>query len=145
MPKREGNQPKRRIVQWGKIEPADLQRFANRARYVGSAHHKRTPADYGFNPPTNPRPDKSLCDGSGTVRRKDAAELLREGLMRGMVGGLRAGDLPKYVWSVDSRGRVYEAKIGRDGRGYHGYELGQDDKAMRQWVMKEWRTRCATN
>ena len=78
------------------------------------------------------------------MKWKEAAELLREGLIRGMVGGLCAGDFPKYVWSVDSRGRVYEAKIGRDGE-YHGYELGEDDNVMRQWVMNEWRARCGTN
>ena len=145
MPRREGNNPKRRIAPRGEIDIADLERFARRARYLGSAHLKRSPADWGFNPPTNPRPHKSLCDGSGAVRRREASALLREGFLRGMVGGLGAGGLPKYVWSVDSRGRVYEAKIGRDGRGYHGYELGRDDEAMRRRVMEEWRARCETN
>lgn len=139
-----GNNPKRRIESWGKIGSTALKRLAKRARYVGNPHHKRIPADYGFNPPTSPRPYKSLCDGGGVVKWKEAAALLREGLMRGMVGGLGAGDFPKYVWSVDSRGRVYEAKIGRDGE-YHGHELGDDDNTMRQWVMNEWRARCGTN
>ena len=144
MPKREGNNPKRRIMPRDAVDLAVLTRLAAQARYLGSAHHKRSLADYDFSPPTNPRPDKSLCDGSRVVRRQEAGELLREGLMRGMIGGLGASGLPKYVWSVDSRERVYEAKIGR-GRGYHGYELGRDDDAMRQWVMEEWRARCRTN
>ena len=142
MPKREGNKPGRRIESRGKIEPAVLKRLAKRARYVGSAHHKRIPADYGFHPPAAPRSHKGLCDRGGVVKWKEAAELLREGLMRGMISAMGAGDFPKFVWSVDSQGRVYEA-IGPDGK-YHGYELGKDDN-MRQWVMKEWRARCAMN
>lgn len=142
MPRREGNDPKRRIVPRGKIEPAVLKRLAKRARYVGSARHKRIPADYGFHPPAAPAPHKSLCDRGGVVKRKEAAELLREGLMHGMISDMDAGDFPKFVWSVDSRGRVYEA-IGTDGD-YHGYELGKDDNTMWQWVMKEWRARCST-
>ncbi len=48
------------------------------------------------------------------------------------------GDIPKYVWSVDPDGEVYEAKIGQGG--YHGYRLEEEDD-MRSLVLKEWRQR----
>ena len=50
-------------------------------------------------------------------------------------------DLPKYVWAQDERGDVYEAKLGGDGRSYHGYRLGENDRAMRRWVIDEWKRR----
>ena len=46
---------------------------------------------------------------------------------------------PKYVWSVDADGKVYEAKIGLGG--YHGYRLAEEDD-MSAVVLKEWRKRC---
>ena len=73
MPRRQGNNPKRRIVPAGALSPAVLARIEEEARYTGSAHHKRKPADYGFRPPVNPRPHKSLCDG-GPERRAQRSE-----------------------------------------------------------------------
>ena len=58
-----------------------------------------------------------------------------------MVSTSITGGLPKYVWAVDDCGEAYEAKLGGDGRSYHGYRLDRDDKAMRQWVIKEWKLR----
>ena len=48
------------------------------------------------------------------------------------------GGAPKYVWSVDAEGEVYEAKI--DRQGYHGYRLEEDDN-FRDRVLREWRAR----
>lgn len=45
MSKRQGNDPKRRIARKGTIAPGILERLAGEMRYVGSAHHKRQPAD----------------------------------------------------------------------------------------------------
>lgn len=142
MPKRQGANPKRRIVPAGALDPAVLARIAREARYTGSAHHKRRPADYGFHPPANPRPHKSLCDGGRSVRLEDAKALFCEGVRRGMISGVDEGGLPKYVWAVDREGRAYEAKLGQGGRDYHGYELGGDDEAMRRWVIEQWGARC---
>ena len=80
MPKRQGANPKRRIVPAGALDPAVLARIEGEARYTGSAHHKRRPADYGFHPPANPRPHKSLCDGGRSVRLEEAKALFREGV-----------------------------------------------------------------
>ena len=59
-----------------------------------------------------------------------------------MISVFREDNLPKYVWAVAPDGRVYEAKVGRGSRTYHGYELGEDDEAMRRLVVKEWSARC---
>ena len=142
MSKRQGNDPKRRIARKGTIAPGILERLAGEMRYVGSAHHKRQPADYGFHPPVNPRPHKSLCDGGRSVKLGEARLLFREGVRRGMVSAVRADGLPKYVWAVDHKGCAYEAKRGQGGRDYHGYVLGGDDEAMRRWVIEQWRARC---
>ena len=40
MPKRQGNNPKRRIVPAGKLDPAVLARVEREACYTGSPHHR---------------------------------------------------------------------------------------------------------
>ena len=42
--------------------------------YVGSGLHKTKPGDYGFQPPVNPRPWKSICDGRRTILLAEAQE-----------------------------------------------------------------------
>ncbi len=146
MPKRQGNNPKRRLVPRHEIDGDVLGRLLNEACYTGSALHKRTAADYGFLPPANPRPNKSLCDGSGRiVRLAEARDLFREGVERGMISKTGQGRFPKYVWAVGSDGRVYESKLGQGSGNYHGYELGEDDDGMRRLVVEEWRLRCQTS
>lgn len=60
-----------------------------------------------------------------------------------MVSRFPLGGVPKYIWAVDDRNEVYEAKThpGRDDQ-YHGYRLGEDDRHTRTYVMTEWRRRC---
>lgn len=143
MPRRQGNDPKRRLIPRDEIGTDVLHRLLDEACYTGSALHKRVAADYGFHPPANPRPNKSLCDGSGRiVRLAEARALFREGVERGMISSIGHDGLPKYVWAVDSEGRVYEAKIEQGSSNYHGYELGEDDDGMRRLVVEEWRLRC---
>ncbi len=125
----------------GRVDPAFLRRLVRQAQYTGNAHHKRSAADYGFNPPANPRPSKSLCDGNRTVKKNEAKALFHEGIRRGMVSVHHEDDLPKYVWAVDDGCRAYEAKIEHGSRNYHGYELGDDDD-MKKLVIKEWKRRC---
>ncbi len=142
MPKRRSDNPKRRIVPIDEVEPAFLRRLAGQAHYTGSAHHKRSAADYDFSPSSaNPRPHKSLCDGNRTVKLNEAKALFHEGMRRGMVSSYREDDLPKYVWAVDDEDRAYEAKIERGSKNYHGYELSIDDD-MGGLVVWEWKRRC---
>ena len=124
------------------IERGYLEQLNGRVHYTGSPHHKRIPADYDFDRPTSPRPNKSLCDGHGCVRLNEATALFREGIDRGMISTYRFEGLPKYVWAVDAHDRVFESKIERGQNRYHGYELAEDEEIMRQWVADEWKQRC---
>ena len=139
---RQGNNPKRRVAPADEVDRAYLEQLLGRISYTGSPHHKRIPADYGFHPPASPRPDKSLCDANGSVRIGEATALFREAIDRGMISSYRIGDYPKYVWAVDENERVFEAKLEKGRDTYHGYELGDDEKAMRQVVIEEWDRRC---
>ncbi len=58
-----------------------------------------------------------------------------------MVSSHLLGGFPKYVWAVDDFGEVFEAKLGEDGRSYHGYPIGDEDRDLRWLIQKEWRTR----
>ena len=71
----------------------------------------------------------------------EAKQLLGRAFELGMVSAVSAADaLPKYAWAVDGDDEVYEAKLGGDGRRYHGYRLSRDDKA-RKWLLDEWKRR----
>ena len=63
--------------------------------------------------------------------------LFERGIELGMVSRFDEGGVPKYVWAVDEFGEVYEAKTkpGRD-EPYHGYRLGDDERAMRRYVTR---------
>lgn len=135
---RNSSNPKRRIAPLGSY---DIDRLLRDARYVGSALHKTRPADYGFTPPTAPRPHKSVCDDIRIVKHREASELLRSGIALGMVSRYRVMGLPKYIWAVDVAGEVYEAKLDAN-HCYHGYRLRADERAMRRLVMREWKRRC---
>ena len=146
MPKRQGNNPKRRLAPRDELDAKDLRRLAREVRYVGSAHHKSKPADYCLTPPTSPHPSKSLCDERRIVKKKEARTLFCQGLLRGMVSRYAENGLPKYVWAVDQDGEVYEAKVGGDGRSYHGYALHPDgERDPCRWVTAEWKARAGTN
>lgn len=141
MPKRDGNYVKRRIAPLDTFPGEFFRAVSASSRYGGSAHHKKNVAGYGLDRP-NPRPTKSLCDGLRPVSKAEAVELLARGLERQMVSEFLMDDLPKYVWAVDDNGEPYEAKLGEDGRSYHGYRLGDDERAIRETVLREWRARA---
>lgn len=111
------------------------------AVYVGSGHHKRFPGDYGFSPPVSPRPSKSLCDGLRTILKPEAEALLKSGAEKGMVSSHMFEKFPKYIWSMDDAGEVYEAKTDPNTLGrYHGYRLEEED-AMRELIRANWKKR----
>jgi hypothetical protein len=135
---RAANNPKRRIAPQGAYDTAALSR---KVRYIGSAHHKKYPADYDFDPPVAPRPNKSVCDSKRIIKRQEAFKLLLAGVSRGVMSTFSVKGLPKYILAVDENGDVYEAKL--DAQGYHGYRLrSHDDRAMRRIVTKAWKFRC---
>lgn len=137
--KRQGNNPKRRVAPGGAIS-SEVRGNLARARYVGSAHHKSRPADYGFIPPVNPRPGKSLCDDIRIITRQEAIRLFHSAIHLEMMSSYLMNGLPKFVWAVDSDGEAYESKLGDDGFSYHGYRLRRDDP-FRENVISEWRKR----
>ena len=135
--KRQGNDPTRRIIPIGTLG-SSIRSKLDKTHYVGSAHHKRHPADYGFTPPVNPRPSKSLCDDVRIIKRREAIKLFRSGIHLDMVSSCLRNGLPKYVWAVDNDGNVFEAKWDSDG--YHGYRLRLKD-SMRAYVVANWKER----
>src|SRR5713101_1111011 len=139
MKARQGSNPKRRIAPSGRLDAEGRKSLAAKLTYVGSAHHKTKPGDYGFDPPVSPRPWKSICDGLRVVLLAEARDLFHRGILSGMFSEFPGGGVPKYVWAVDAEGEVYEAKIGSND--YHGYRLEEAD-AMRRVVLKEWAKRC---
>jgi len=141
MTKRQSNNPKRRIAPPQSLTEDEQVSLLKKSRYVGSAIHKRMPSNYGFHPPTSPRPSKSVCDDRRSIPREEAQALFIEGICKSMVSVHREEDgLPKYVWSVDVQGEAYEAKTGNGG--YHGYRLDEATESdMRNLVLDEWAKR----
>jgi len=141
--KREGNRPDRRIAEEAFLTVEQREELCKRLTYVGSANHKLRPGDYGFRPSHNPRPSKSPCDAKRAVLLKEATALMQRGIMLGMVSRFDADGVPKYVWAVDEASDVYEAKTRPEREtDYHGYRLGDDEREMRSYILKEWKRRC---
>lgn len=140
---RQGNRPERRILPPEATSIALRDALKEGLRYGGSANHKLRPGDYGLVPTHNPRPSKSACDELRPVLLAEARTLFKRGIALGMISRLGEDGLPKYVWAVDRLGEVYEAKT-KPGRNepYHGYRLGDDERAMRRYVLDEWNKRC---
>ena len=142
--KREGNRPDWRLSAGGAISPASVLELKSRTRYVGSANHKLRCGDYGFTPSHNPRPLKSPCDELRAISLDEAAALFERGIELGMTSAFGLERAPKYVWSVDGDGEVYEAKARPERENqYHGYRLGDGERAMRGYIVKEWNVRCS--
>lgn len=140
MPIRSGSNPKRRVVAIEKVSQADMERLAASVRYVGSGHHKRNPADYGFER-TNPRPTKSICDMTGVVPMAVAETLVLSGIRKRMMSEIQADGFPKFIWSVSDDQRVYESKTHPNTPGkYHGYPLEKEDD-MQAYILSVWSKR----
>lgn len=122
--------------------PADavLRKFAKEVRYGGKPVHKRNPGDFGLSPPALPRDDKSLCDNVQVFKRAEARELLKEGILRGMISEWDGENgYPKNIWSMTADGVPLEAQLENPGNGtYHGYPLEGND-TFREVVMAQWK------
>ena len=128
---------KRRIVV---PRPAQnyLNDLAGSVRYIGSPYHKRNSGDFGLTPPSQPRPDKTLCDEAGIFKVADAQRMLEEGVRRGMISDFSQDKFPKHIWAVTNRGVVLEANYNNEGPGnYHGYPLFDPDP-FRKLALKHW-------
>lgn len=118
--------------------------LAKQVHYTGSPYHKQNPVDYNLTPPSQPRPDKTLCDSAGIITRNEAQDLLCQGVKKGLFSEPQDGQsFPKHIWSVkmDANGNpiVFEAKYNNSGPGdYHGYPLPDADP-FREVVLQRWR------
>lgn len=137
---RQGNNPKRRVAGADFLSDEAKRALTKKIRYVGSGHHKRYPADYGFER-VNPRPIKSMCDLVRHISLNEATSLLESGVRRCMVSEFGYDGVPKFIWSVDEFGEVYESKTDPNTLGdYHGYRLEEEDD-MRGYVRQFWDSR----
>ena len=95
----------------------------------------------GVYPDQSRVPTRPCARESGIVSCRDAAELLKLGIRRGMVSEQQRGDWPQNVWAVDADGIVYEAQLSNRERGeYHGYPMKHGDK-FAEFVQNEWERR----
>lgn len=117
---------------------AILDDLVDVVRYIGNPYHKRNPGDFALTPPSQPRPDKTLCDGAEIFKVAEAQHWLEEGVRRGMISRTMQGKFPKHIWAVTNEGVVLEAKYNNEGPGnYHGYPLFGPDP-FRQIVLDRW-------
>ena len=105
---------------------------------TGSAFHKARPNDFGLTPPTNPRPDKTLCDEADIFEKATARALFTAAIAGGLVSEKDGADgFPKQLWVVNE-GRVYELMYGGSKTGrYHGYPIRNSDPLADQ-VRARW-------
>lgn len=98
------------------------------AAYEGSPYHKRSPGDFGLEPPAAPRRDATLCDDAEVLDLAAATRLFDSAIEHGLVSeGKTNTNYPKQLWVVDGE-RVFEVMYGgsRNGR-YHGYPIRKSD------------------
>ncbi len=136
MRKRASFNPKRRIRV--NCDPDMLANLARRVTYGGNPEHKRSPGDFGLTPPSQPRADKTLCDGVSIHTRSDAGDLLRKGVRRGLISEQVRGEYPQNIWSVSDDDQPLEAQLENADQGvYHGYPMPTTDP-MRDEVLARW-------
>lgn len=119
-------------------DPEHLRALRDRVDYGGNPEHKRSPGDFGLTPPSQPRPDKSLCDEAGIRSRAVAVDLLRAGIERGLISEQTPGGFPQNVWAVTDDGIPLEAQLeNRELGTYHGYPIPAGDPFGRE-VLLQW-------
>ena len=101
----------------------DLDRLAERVRYVGSPEHKDYPSFAG---PPGLRSDATPCPHE--IKDPEViCEWLRAAIRCGATGEPWEGDFPRYVW-YKLGNVVYVGRLVNRGLGtYKGYELEEDE------------------
>ena len=123
---RESFNPKGALHDAAMLSPAQVDYWAEAARYSGNPEHKRNPGDFGLTPPAAARIGKTLCDKVGIFSRNTALDLLREGLRRGLVSRQQRDGWPQNVWTITPAGEPLEAQLEGDGV-YHGCPMPEND------------------
>lgn len=102
----------------------DLDRLADRVRYVGSPEHKDAPSFAGQ---PRLRADASCCPREMTADPERINEWLRQAIRAGAVGAPWEGKFPRYVWykygAIVLEGRLVNRETGE----YKGYPLGREE------------------
>ena len=118
---------KRQLADLANWPQARLEQLGQRLLYGGNPEHKRNPGDFNLTPPSGARKGKMLCDEVGVFRRQDALDLLRSGVVAGLISERCINGWPQNIWAVHD-GRVLEAQLEQSGTGtYHGHPLQQED------------------
>jgi len=121
-----------------------LEWLLNVVSYGGNPEHKRNPGDFGLNPPSNPRPGKSLCDTVKVFKRELALKLLKEGVRRGLISDrINEYNFPQNIWSVivmkNGERIPLESQIENPSAGvYHGYPVPPTDFKYKE-ILKRWK------
>ena len=130
--------PKRRICTTEEFlnRQDTLSTRVENVRYRGNPEHKRNPGDFGLNPPSAPRPGKTLCDQVEVFSYSEALRLLQAGFQKGMFSAQERNGWPQNVWAVTDKGEPLEAQLEGDGV-YHGYPMHEADP-FREKVLERW-------
>lgn len=141
--RRQGNNPKRKVISPENINEALLAQLREKAKYVGSPHHKCRPADYDM-PAGDPRPIKSVCDFKRKFPLERAIDLMKAGIKAGMFSQPDATGMPKYIWAVATDDEVFECKTHPNTPWeYHGYPISGNEKGFPDYILDEWKKRDA--
>jgi hypothetical protein len=114
--------------------------LGRQACYTGSPVHKKSSGDFALQPPSSPRPDKTLCDKVNIFNRIEASRLLKEAFNRGLISQAKAQNnktWPKYVWAITKEGHPVEGVY--DSQGYHGYPLPDARTPLYEEIVKRWK------
>lgn len=142
-----GRKPERRLVAARSSDnekrrvhepvPSDewLTALAARARFEAYSKHKLQPQAFGLQPFTGQREDATYCDGHANFAPADMARvpnLLRRGILAGLIGhNDRQGD-PTLLWTVDDNGWIYEGRLTIPSQAlYHGYPVLRTEAVAR--------------
>lgn len=130
----------RRTMRHERLTQQERGFLHSHATYEGVPYHKRSPGDFGLEPPASPRPDKTLCDEANVTQRSMAIALLARAIDGGLVSESEGEQgFPKQLWAVDEQGQVFEAMYGGSRPGsYHGYPIRRNDPWFDE-VIQAWR------
>lgn len=118
----------------------DLERKSNQVIYTGNPKHKKNPGNFGLTPPSDPRPNTSLCDNARIFRKEEAEELLKKAFRLGLIDRRTPpGEWPKAVRIVHD-GIVLQAMYENQPGYYHGFPLSGNEPLWKE-MMQAWKDR----
>jgi hypothetical protein len=113
--------------------------LAARALFAGSGKHKLQPRAFGLEPAPSDG-DDTYCDGHAGFTPQDmsrARELLRRGILAGLVGHIDSRGEPSLVWTVDDNGWIYEGRITIPTQAaYHAYPVLPSDAFAKKIIAR---------